>query len=175
ARSTISSSISCRVGRTWTTLVQNGPTWSTVQQLTRRGRAFQAYRGLEVRLGRRCRGRPQSGPRQQRIAQEDRDMRNIKTLVVTAGAALVLGGIGVGVAQAASPGAAPATVTTSTSSTHHSHESEARGRVAEGETHARHTGTDDSPAARTDQGAHLPGALVACSGPADPAPAPHRL
>ena len=68
-------------------------------------------------------------------------MRNIKTLVVTAGAALVLGGIGVGVAQAASPGAVPTTVTTSTSSTHHSHESETRGRVAEGETHARHNGS----------------------------------
>jgi hypothetical protein len=71
-------------------------------------------------------------------------MRNIKTLVVAAGAAVVLGGIGVGVAQAASPGTAPATVTTSTSSTQHSHESEARGRVAEGETHARHTGNDDA-------------------------------
>jgi hypothetical protein len=35
-------------------------------------------------------------------------MRNIKTLVVAAGAAVVLGGIGVGVAQAASPGTAPA-------------------------------------------------------------------
>ena len=76
-------------------------------------------------------------------------MRNIKTLVVAAGAAVVLGGIGVGVAQAASPGTAPAApaapaVTSSTSSTQHSHESEARGRVAEGETHARHTGTDDA-------------------------------
>ena len=72
-------------------------------------------------------------------------MRNIKTLVVAAGAAVVLGGIGVGVAQAASPGTAPTApaVTSSTSSTQHSHESEARGRVAEGETHARHTGTDD--------------------------------
>jgi hypothetical protein len=106
-----------------------------------RGRDFQAYPGLEVRLGRRCRSRPQSGPRQQRIAQEDREMRNIKTLVVAAGAAVVLGGVGVGVAQAASPGTAP-TVTSSTSSTHQSHESEARGRVAEGETHARHTGND---------------------------------
>ena len=72
-------------------------------------------------------------------------MRNIKTLVVAAGAAVVLGGIGVGVAQAAGPGTAPAApaVTSSTSSTQHSHESEARGRVAEGETHARHTGADD--------------------------------
>jgi hypothetical protein len=35
-------------------------------------------------------------------------------------------------------------VTSSTSSTQHSHESEARGRVAEGETHARHTGNDDA-------------------------------
>ena len=70
-------------------------------------------------------------------------MRNIKTLVVAAGAAVVLGGVGVGVAQAASPGTAPA-VTSSTSSTHQSHESEARGRVAEGETHARHTGNDDA-------------------------------
>ena len=72
-------------------------------------------------------------------------MRNIKTLVVAAGAAVVLGGIGVGVAQAASPGTAPTApaVTSSTSSTQHSHESEARGRVAEGETHARHTGVDD--------------------------------
>ena len=67
-------------------------------------------------------------------------MRNIKTLVVAAGAAVVLGGVGVGVAQAASPGTAPAV----TSSTHQSHESEARGRVAEGETHARHTGNDDA-------------------------------
>jgi hypothetical protein len=73
-------------------------------------------------------------------------MRNIKTLVVTAGAAVVLGGIGVGVAQAASPGTAAGTpaVTSSTSSIHYSHESEARGRIAEGETHARHTGVDDT-------------------------------
>lgn len=73
-------------------------------------------------------------------------MRNIKTLVVAAGAAVVLGGIGVGVAQAASPGTAPAApaVTSSTSSTQQSHESEARGRVAEGETHAGHTGNDDA-------------------------------
>jgi hypothetical protein len=70
-------------------------------------------------------------------------MRNIKTLIVTAGAAVVLGGIGVGVAQAASPDQTPA-VTGSTSSTQHSHESEAGGRVAEGETHARHTGNDDA-------------------------------
>ena len=66
-------------------------------------------------------------------------MRNIKTLVVAAGAAVVLGGVGVGVAQAASPASTP----TVGSSTQQSHESEARGRVAEGETHARHTGNDD--------------------------------
>jgi hypothetical protein len=93
-------------------------------------------------------------------------MRNIKTLVVAAGAAVVLGGIGVGVAQAASPddSAKPAVSTSSTHLSHESeargrvaegetqarheaevrHEPEARGRVAEGETHARHTGTDDS-------------------------------
>jgi len=67
-------------------------------------------------------------------------MRNIKALVVAAGAAVVLGGVGVGVAQAAGLDAARPAVT---SSTHQSHESEARGRVAEGETHARHTGNDD--------------------------------
>jgi hypothetical protein len=71
-------------------------------------------------------------------------MRNIKTLVVTAGAAVVLGGVGVGVAQAASPASVPSvpTVSSSTGSIQHGHESEARGRVAEGETHARHTGND---------------------------------
>jgi hypothetical protein len=67
-------------------------------------------------------------------------MRNIKTLVVAAGAALVLGGVGVGVAQAAGPDDVRPTVS---SSTQPSHEPEARGRVAEGETHARHTGNDD--------------------------------
>ena len=111
-------------------------------------------------------------------------MRNIKTLVVAAGAAVVLGGIGVGVAQAASPGTAPAA-----DQLHQLHPAEPRvrgprpgrrgrdarpphrqrrrdrlrpawprarrtpahtgnddatgsGRLAEGETHAQHTGND---------------------------------
>jgi hypothetical protein len=63
----------------------------------------------------------------------------IKTFAVAAGVAAVLGGAGIGVAQASS--STPTKATSSTSST--SHEAEARGRVAEGETHARHTGTDD--------------------------------
>ena len=67
-------------------------------------------------------------------------MRFAKTWVVAAGAAVVLGGVGVGVAQAAS---SPAPAVTSSTSSTHSHENEARGRVAEGETHARHTGADD--------------------------------
>ena len=87
-------------------------------------------------------------------------MRFLKTFAVAAGAAAVLGGAGIGVAQAGS-----ATPTKATSSISHEagdrvaeaetharhtgtddgarHEAEARGRVAEGQTHARHTGTDD--------------------------------
>lgn len=69
-------------------------------------------------------------------------MRFLKTFAVAAGAAAVLGGAGIGVAQA---GSSTPTVSTSTvsSTSSTSHESEARGRVAEGETHARHTGVDD--------------------------------
>jgi len=58
---------------------------------------------------------------------------------VAAGAAAVLGGAGIGVAQASS--SSPTVAPSSTSSTGHG--SEARGRIAEGETHARHTGVDD--------------------------------
>jgi hypothetical protein len=65
-------------------------------------------------------------------------MRNMKTLVVAAGAAVVLGGVGVGVAQASGPATGSTRSVSSVSSTHQSHEAEARGRVAEGETHAPH-------------------------------------
>jgi hypothetical protein len=78
--------------------------------------------------------------------QEDRHMmRFAKTWAVAAGAAAVLGGLGVGVASAASSSPAPKATVTSVapSATSGSHEAEARGRVAEGETHARHTGVDD--------------------------------
>jgi hypothetical protein len=71
-------------------------------------------------------------------------MRFAKTWAVAAGAAAVLGGLGVGVASAASSSPAPkATVTTVVPGSSSSREAEARGRVAEGETHARHTGVDD--------------------------------
>ncbi|HEY6747747.1 MAG TPA: hypothetical protein VI357_18775 [Mycobacteriales bacterium] len=86
-------------------------------------------------------------------------MRFLKTFAVAAGAAAVLGGAGIGVAQAGSASPTVATSSTSHEAGHEAghearhtgtddrtsarHEAEARGRVAEGETHARHTGADD--------------------------------
>src|SRR4029453_7291394 len=99
-------------------------------QLTRQ--ACQVYLAVEVRLGRCCPRRPDSGPRRQDNIQEDRDMRYAKTWAVAAGAAAVLGGLGVGAAQAAG-NSSPAAQAAVTSSAQTSREAEARGRVAEGE------------------------------------------
>jgi hypothetical protein len=78
--------------------------------------------------------------------QEDRQMQVAKW-AVAAGAAAVLGGLGVGVASADGSSPAPKATVTSVApaapSSSSSREAEARGRVAEGETHARHTGLDD--------------------------------
>jgi hypothetical protein len=83
--------------------------------------------------------------------QEDRQMRFAKTWAVAAGAAAVLGGLGVGVASADGSSPAPKATVTSVApaapSSSSSREAEARGRVAEGETHARHTGLDDGTGA----------------------------